>query len=116
VATRAVQLSLKSGANQVPTVGLQTLVSETDRHVIVFGADPLSGGVRTGTSDPMLIAFSDQENELDFEPTIENTAGSLRLSEGSIIVGAVKSRQEILVWTDTGYLFDAVYWGRLLTF
>jgi len=115
VATRAEQLSLKSGANQVPTVGLQTLVSETDRHVIVFGADPLSGGVRTGTSDPMLIAFSDQENELDFEPTIENTAGSLRLSEGSIIVGAVKSRQEILVWTDTA-IYSMTFIGPPLTF
>jgi len=117
VSTRAVQLSLKTGANLVPTVGLQTLVSETDRHVIVFGADPLNdaGTARTGTSDPMLIAFSDQENELEFEPQNTNTAGSLRLSEGSIIVGAVKSRQEILVWTDTA-IYSMQFIGPPFTF
>ena len=67
-----------------------------DRHLIVLGADPINdaGSARTGTVDPMLIAFSDQENNLDFEPTITNTAGSLRLSSGSAIIGAVKSRQE----------------------
>ena len=117
VTTRAVQLSTKTGANLVPTVGLQTLVSETDRHVIVFGADPLNdtGTARTGTSDPMLIAFSDQENELEFEPKNDNTAGSLRLSEGSIIVGTVKARQEILVWTDTS-IYSMQFVGAPFTF
>jgi len=117
VSTRAVQLSNKTGANLVPTVGLQTLVSETDRHVIVFGADPLNdaGTARTGTSDPMLIAFSDQENELEFEPKNDNTAGSLRLSEGSIIVGTVKARQEILVWTDTS-IYSMQFVGAPFTF
>ena len=101
VGTRAVELSGITGANQVPTVGLQVITSEKDRHLIVLGADPVSGTSRTGTVDPMLIAFSDQENELEFEPTNTNTAGSLRLSSGSSIIGAVKSRQEIMVWTDT---------------
>ena len=101
VSTRAVELSGISGANLVPTVGLQVITSEVDRHLIVLGADPISGTNRTGTIDPMLIAFSDQENELEFEPLSTNTAGSLRLSSGSSIIGAVKSRQEILVWTDT---------------
>src|SRR6056300_60180 len=40
VTTRAVELSSLSGANQVPTVGLQTIISETDRHVVVLGTDP----------------------------------------------------------------------------
>ena len=65
--TRAVELSGISGANKVPTKALQVITSETDRHLIVLGADPLSGGSRTGTIDPMLVAF-DQENELEFEP------------------------------------------------
>ena len=87
--TRAVQLSTVSGANLVPTQGLQVLTSETDRHLIVLGADPISGSSRTGTLDPMLIAFSDQENPLEFEPLATNTAGSLRLSSGSSIVGGL---------------------------
>ena len=113
--TRAVNLSTTTGANQVPTVGLQVITSEKDRHLIVLGADPLSGGVRTGAIDPMLIAFSDQENALDFEPQTTNTAGSLRLSSGSSIIGAVKSRQEILVWTDTA-LYSMQFIGPPFTF
>jgi len=113
--TRAVNLSTTSGANQVPTVGLQVITSEKDRHLIVLGADPLSGGVRTGAVDPMLIAFSDQENALEFEPQTTNTAGSLRLSSGSSIIGAVKSRQEILVWTDTA-LYSMQFIGPPFTF
>ena len=113
--TRAVQLSGISGANQVPTVGLQVITSEKDRHLIVLGADVISGTTRTGTIDPMFIAFSDQENELEFEPKTTNTAGSLRLSSGSSIIGAVKSRQEILIWTDTA-LYSMQFIGPPFTF
>jgi len=113
--TRAVQLSSVSGANLVPTVGLQVLTSEVDRHLIVLGADPISGSSRSGSIDPMLIAFSDQENELDFEPLITNTAGSLRLSSGSLIVGAVKARQEIVIFTDTS-VYSMQFVGAPLTF
>jgi hypothetical protein len=113
--TRSVLLSSKAGANQVPTVGLQTIVSEKDRHLIVLGADDLSGTARTGVIDPMLIAFSDQENPLEFEPRTTNTAGSIRLSEGSIIIGSVKARQEILVWTDTA-LYSMQFIGPPFTF
>ena len=115
LSTRAVKLSSVSGANLVPTQGLQVITSETDRHLIVLGADPISGSSRTGTIDPMLVAFSDQENELEFEPLSTNTAGSLRLSSGSSIVGGLKARQEILIWTDTS-LYSMNFIGPPLTF
>tara|TARA_R100001443_G_scaffold31701_3_gene45864 strand:+ start:1151 stop:3019 length:1869 start_codon:yes stop_codon:yes gene_type:complete len=115
VGTRAVELSGISGANLVPTKGLQVITSEKDRHLIILGADPISGSSRTGTVDPMLIAFSDQENALDFEPLSTNTAGSLRLSSGSSIIGGVKARQEILVWTDTA-LYSMQFIGPPFTF
>ena len=113
--TRAVDLSTVSGANLVPTVGLQVITSEKDRHLIVLGSDSVSGGARTGTIDPMLISFSDQENELEFQPLITNTAGDLRLSSGSSIIGATKSRQEILIWTDTA-LYSMQFVGPPFTF
>ena len=112
---RALDLSGISGANLVPTVALQVLTSETDRHLVVLGADPISSGSRTGNIDPMLVAFSDSENELDFEPTATNSAGSVRLSTGSFIVGGIKSRQEILIWTDTS-LYSMNFIGPPLTF
>jgi len=113
--TRAVALSGITGANQVPTVGLQAITSEKDRHLIILGADPIVDSARTGSVDPMLIAFSDQENDIDFEPRSTNTAGSLRLSSGSAIIGAVKSRQEVLIWTDTA-LYSMQFIGPPFTF
>jgi len=113
--TRAIALSDIAGANLVPTLGLQVITSEVDRHLIVLGCDPIVGSSRSGVIDPMLIAFSDQENELEFEPLITNTAGSLRLSSGSKIVGAVKSRQEIVIFTDTS-LYSMQFVGPPFTF
>ena len=112
---RAVELSSQTGANQVPTVGLQVLTSETDRHLIVFGTDPIVNDSRSGEIDPMLIAFSDQENPLDFRTLTTNTAGSLRLSSGSKIIGAVKARQEIIVFTDTA-IYSMQFIGPPFTF
>ena len=113
--TRATALSDLSGANLAPTKALQVLVSDIDRHVICFGADPISGSSRSGTLDPMLIAFSDQENVTEWEPLPTNTAGSLRLSAGSSIVGAIRARQETLVWTDTA-LYSLTFVGQPFTF
>ena len=115
LSTRAVALSALSGANLAPTVGLQIITSETDRHLIVLGADPLSSGSRTGTVDPMLIAFSDQESAVEWEAKATNTAGSLRLSSGSQIVGGLKARQEILIWTDNA-IYTMNFIGPPLTF
>jgi len=115
LSVRALELSGVSGANLVPTVGLQVITSETDRHLIVLGADPISGSSRTGVIDPMLVAFSDTENELCFEPLTTNSAGSVRLSSGSLIVGGLKSRQETLIWTDTS-LYSMTFIGPPLTF
>ena len=115
LSTRAVELATTSGANLVPTKALQVITSETDRHLIVLGADPISGSSRTGTIDPMLVAFSDQENPLQFEPLSTNTAGSLRLSSGSSIVGGIKARQEVLIFTDTS-LYSMNFIGPPLTF
>tara|TARA_R100000664_G_C2755718_1_gene143466 strand:+ start:272 stop:2131 length:1860 start_codon:yes stop_codon:yes gene_type:complete len=111
----AKNLATTTGAILVPTVGLQVITSEKDRHLIVLGSDPIEGDARSGVVDPMLISFSDQENPLDFEPLSTNTAGSLRLSSGSVIIGGVKSRQEILVWTDTS-LYSMQFIGPPFTF
>ena len=113
--TRATPLTSLSGANLAPTIALQTLVSDIDRHVICFGADPISGSSRTGAVDPMFIAWSDQENAAQWEPLSTNTAGSFRLSAGSQIIGAIRSRQETLVWTDTS-LYSMTFVGQPFTF
>ena len=113
--TRATPLTSLSGANLAPTIALQTLVSDIDRHVVCFGADPISGSSRTGAVDPMFIAWSDQENAAEWEPLSTNTAGSFRLSAGSQIIGAIRARQETLVWTDTS-LYSMTFVGQPFTF
>ena len=114
---RAVALSALTGANLTPTVALQVMVSDIDRHVVCFGADPLNAGetARTGAIDPMFIAWSDQENIAEWEPLPTNTAGSFRLSAGSAIIGAIRARQETLIWTDTS-LYSMIFVGQPFTF
>ena len=113
---RAVPFSELTGANLPPTKALQILVSDIDRHVICFGADPINNSdVRTSAIDPLFICWSDQENAAQWEPLPQNSAGSFRLSAGSQIVGALRARQETLVWTDTS-LYSMSFIGQPFTF
>lgn len=97
LSTRAVSLSERPGATSAPTIASQVLVSDRDRHVIAFGCDSESS---PGVQDPLLIRFSDQENPAAWNSTATNTAGELRLGNGSEIVQAVETRQQIIVFTD----------------
>ncbi len=82
-----------------PTTSKFSLVSTPDRHLVLFGTEKTIG---TGSSqDPLLLRFSSQEDINTYQPRAENTAGSLRIQDGSTIVGADKARGQILVWTDT---------------
>ena len=115
VSVRAKALEDLTSVNLPPTLGLQVIVSDIDRHAIILGADPISGTSRTGSVDPLLISWCDQENILEWEPKSTNTAGSLRLSSGSQIIGGLRARQEILIWTDTS-LYSLQFIGPPLTF
>ena len=117
VSVRAKALENLTSVNLPPTVGLQVLVSDIDRHAIVLGADPIdsAGVARTSNVDPLLVAWCDQENILEWEPKSTNTAGSLRLSSGSQIIGGLRARQEVLIWTDTS-LYSLQFIGPPLTF
>jgi hypothetical protein len=98
VETRGVALSSVGGASNTPTGALQVMVSDIDRHVICFGVNPIGGG----EIDPLLVRWSDQESAADWTPTATNSAGGQVLSSGTAIVGAIKTRQEILISTDNG--------------
>ena len=104
---RAIELSATStysGETSVPTIAKQVLISDQDRHVIVFGCDGLGGSPTAtqgdGVQDPLLVRFSSQENPVDFFPTTTNTAGDLRLGGGSTFVQAVETKEQILVFTN----------------
>ncbi len=93
---RAVNITSLGGASNVPTVALQVMVSDTDQHVIAFGTNPIG----SSNIDPLFVRFSDQENVANWTPTSTNSAGGVRINSGSLILGAVQTRQEILIWTD----------------
>ena len=95
---RAVPIdSLAAADAGTPTIAKQVLVSDTDRHVIVFGCDAQDA---IGTQDPLLIRFSSQESLTTWTAEANNTAGDLRVGAGSEIVTAIETRQQILVFTD----------------
>lgn len=96
--TRAIPLSSLATASDTPELALQIMVSPVDRHVIAFGVNPLGD---TTTLDPLLVRWSDQEDAGNWTPTSTNTAGGQVLATGSTIVGAIRTRQEILIFTDS---------------
>ena len=106
VETRAVLVSSRSGASDVPTIQNLILVSDISRFVFCFGTNEIG----STTLDPTLLRWSDQENAENWTPSATNQAGSLRLSRGTEIVAASQARQEVLVWTDSS-LYSLQYVG-----
>ena len=107
VATRAAAIT------NAPTASRLSLVSTPDRHLLFFGTEKTIG--TTNTQDDLLLRFSDQEDINTYQPTAENTSGSLRIADGSRIVAAERSRGQILVWTDTS-LHSLQFIGPPFTF
>jgi len=93
---RMVELATVGGASGVPTTVRKVMVSDVDRHVLCFGSNPLG----SATFDPLLIRWSSQESVTDWTPTATNTAGDIRLSQGSEIVTAIRTTRQILVFTE----------------
>jgi hypothetical protein len=96
-----------------PTASRDMLVSTPDRHLVFFGTETTLGDPTT--QDLMFIRFSNQEDINTYAPTSVNTAGFQRLSDGSRIVGAVRGRDAIYVWSDTS-LFTMRFVGAPFTF
>jgi len=96
-----------------PTASAFSLVSTPDRHLIFFGTETTIG--TKSTQDPMFIRFSSQEDINTYTPSATNTAGTQRLADGSKIVGSIRGRDSIYIWTDTA-LFVMRFVGPPFTF
>jgi hypothetical protein len=96
-----------------PTKSKFALVSTPDRHLVCFGTESTLGDPTT--QDPMYVRFSSQEDINDFVATATNTAGGQRLTDGNEIVSALRSRGQILIWTDTS-IHGQQYLGPPYTF
>lgn len=95
-ATNSLGSRLTQLAN-APTENYFTLVAQPSRHLVAFGSQLAS----TGVFDPLVIRWASQETLTQWEILEGNTAGEYRLPLGNYIVGAVQTRGEILIFTDT---------------
>ena len=96
-----------------PTASRHMIVSTPDRHLVFFGTETTIGDA--STQDDMFIRFSDQEDINTYTPTATNTAGTQRLADGSKIMGAIRGRDSIYIWSDTA-LFTMRFVGAPFTF
>jgi hypothetical protein len=96
-----------------PTNSKFMVVSTPDRHVVCFGTESIVG--TPGSQDPMLVRFSAQEDPENFTESVTNTAGGQRLTDGNTIISALRSRGQILIFTDTS-LHGMQYLGPPYTF
>lgn len=97
LSNRSEALTGRSGADQVPTVARQVMVSDRSRHCIAFACNAQGQTAQ----DPLLIRFSKSENAVDWNILTAGTdAGDLIIGSGSKFVTAIETKREILVWTD----------------
>lgn len=119
--TRGVTLADKSTAEGfagqfVPLQTNQIVASAIQRFVICFGSNSYDPTNANTPFDPMLVRWSDQENPYEWVPAATNQSGEFRLNNGSYILAARNTRQEILIWTDSAlysmqYLGPPYVWG-----
>jgi hypothetical protein len=118
LSARAVALQDLPGSSACPTEVTFIFVSDISRFLFAFGANNPADTV-SGSYDPMLIRWADQESLTDWAPAATNQAGDLRLSHGSEIVLAIQTRQEIFTLTDSAaysiqFLGAPLVWGAQL--
>jgi hypothetical protein len=112
-ANRASTSTSSFSTSNNPTASRATLISPTTRHLIHFGTETTIG--TASTQDDMFIRFADQEDINTFIPSAVNAAGTQRLQDGTKIVGAIKAKETILIWTDTA-LYTMKFIGAPFTF
>jgi len=96
-----------------PTASRHMIVSPVDRHLIFLGTETTIGD--STTQDDMFIRWSDQESTSDYTPSAVNTAGTQRLAQGSKIMGAIRGRDTMYIWTDSA-IFIMRFVGQPFTF
>jgi hypothetical protein len=111
--TRASTTTTDYVTSAAPTASRAMMMSPVTRHLVLFGTETTIG--TASTQDNMFIRFSNQETINTFAPTATNSAGSQRLQDGTKIMGAIKAKDNILVWTDTA-LYTMKHVGAPFTF
>ena len=92
------------------------VVSPNDRHLIALGANSYAAATTvSGPFDPMLVRWSDQDNRTNWVPSLSTTSGEVVLTDGTKIIGGLRSRSAIHIWTDNA-MWTMQYVGPPFTF
>jgi len=92
------------------------VVSPNDRHLIALGVNSYSASATvSGAFDPMLVRWSDQDNRSNWVPSLSTTSGEVILTDGTRIVGGLRAKNAINIWTDNA-LWLMEYAGPPFTF
>jgi hypothetical protein len=115
--TTPIRAALVSGAtNSTPTTVDSIVVSPNDRHLIALGANQFNTTASpTGTYDPMIVRWAHQEDYTNWVPSVSSTSGEVQLADGTAIIGGVRSRNAINIWTDNS-LWLQTFVGPPFTF
>ena len=100
-----------TSVTNAPSYNNSIIVSPQDRHLIALGSVPFGGS----DLDPMTVRWADQEDYTEWTPSATTTAGEFRFTDGTEIRGAVRSRNNINIWTDSA-LYLMQYVGPPFTF
>ena len=98
-------------ATNAPSESNFFVVSPNDRHVICYATNEYA----TGSFNSMLVRWSDQEDFKQWTPATSTTSGEVILADGTEIVGAVRSRNAIHIWTDNA-MYTQQFVGRPFIF
>ena len=115
--TTPIRAAKVSGAtNSTPTTVDAVIVSPNDRHAIALGSNQFGTTASpSGTYDPMTVRWANQEDYTNWVPSVSSTSGEVQLTDGTRIVGGVRSRNAINVWTDNS-LWLQTFVGPPFTF
>jgi len=99
-----------------PVSVLSVIVSPNDRHLVALGANQYDvAATVSGTFNPMLVRWSDQDDRTNWVPSVSSTSGEVVLTDGTKIIGSQRSKNAINIWTDNA-LWLMSYAGPPFTF
>ena len=111
---RAVKVS--GATNSTPTTVNSILVSPNDRHLIALGGNTFNTTADpSGTFDPLTVRWANQEDYTNWVPSVSSTSGEVQLTDGTAIIGGVRSRNAVNIWTDNS-LWLQTFVGPPFTF
>lgn len=95
----SISVQVLGAAHLIPNAPerVSSILVTPERILVALGCDDSNGNF-----DPLLVCWSDQEDNTDWTATATNTAGFFKLAQGGRVVGGRAGRGENYIFTDEG--------------